>query len=388
MRQARQQRELDTVFVENPDVGIFEVFNGLSVTNDLTRPSEASFEVGNDSSFNDFIVQGMNLGALMNIWVNNRLHLSGRVEMASAPLSPENGVPMQFVVRTKLADALYASANPAVRASKGTTIKDFVLEVFSPLGYTEADFYFQQDLARDILTGKKSDGSESPVPIDDLKEEALKVNPPETIYAAADRILKRHGLMLWDAPDGKIIIGAPNDDQYPAYSFFMNTDQKGRQRNNVLNATRTRDFSQAPALLGVYGIGGKKNWRKSKVSNVQILNDVYDIQNRDGSRAFYRPVLLVNEGVKTDELAERHASRELTNRSKQVDTWDMEVDGLSYWDGSVNIPFGPDTIAEVTSELAGGPNGAYLVTKVTKSRNTQTGDTTRLTLLKRGLWVL
>lgn len=383
----RGARELDTILVENPEIGAFEVFNSLTITNDLTRPSEASFEIGDDSSYNSLITEAIRMGSPFSVWVNDRLHLTGRVELIGAPISADQGVPMNFVIRTRLADAMYASANPDIRASKGTTIRDFILSLFAPLGYTLKDFILRADLSRDILTGKSSNGQDSPIPLETIKEEQLKVNPPETIYAAADRVLRRHGLMLWDAPDGKIVIGYPNDSQDPLYTFRMFNDSRSFQ-NNILSATRSNDFSSAPSILAVMGTSGKQNWRNAKVGNIQILHAVDDIVNKDGSRPFYRPVLLLNEGLKSDGLAQRFARRELTNRSKAVDTWDIEVDGLSYWNGSELIPYGIDCVATIETSLAGGPAGAYLITSVTKVRNADNGDTTRIQLLKKGLWVL
>jgi len=385
-RQGRQPRELDTILIVNPEVGAFEIFNAVKIITDLTRPSEATFEVGNDATFNSFVNEAVRMGAPFRIWVNDRLHLTGRVEMVTAPMTAEQGTPYQFVVRTKMADSMYSSASPDVRVSKGTSIKDFVLAVYQPLGLVEADFVFSSDVSRDILTGKSSDGRDSPVAIEAIKEEQLKVNPPETIYSAVDRVLRRHGLMHWDSPDGRIVIGAPNDDQAPIYDFRSFNDSRSRQ-NNILSARRSRDFSQAPAMLGVFGTGGKKNWRKSKVGNVQTQSEVYDIVDKDGTRSFYRPVLLINEGVKTAQLAERQARREMTNRSKAIDAWQVEYDGLAFWNGSARIPFGHDTVASISTSLIGGPLGNYLVTGVEKNRTVE-GDVSTINLLKKGLFAL
>jgi hypothetical protein len=110
--------------------------------------------------------------------------------------------------------------------------------------------------------------------------------------------------------------------------------------------------------------------------------------DKDGKPSFYRPVLLINEGVKTDVLAEHFARRELTNRNKGIESWEVETDGLSYYDGNFNIEYGVDTCAEVETSLAGGPAGAYLVIRTIKTRNSTQGDTSRVSLLKKGLWTL
>jgi prophage tail gpP-like protein len=381
------QRDPDVVYVENSEVGQFDTFNSLVITNDLTRPSEAAFEVGDDGSYNALANKAIRMGAPFKVWLNGRLQLTGRIELIGSPMSADQGAPLQFTIRTKLADAMYASANPNIRATKGTTIKSFILALFEPLGYTEDDFVLNADVSRDILTGKSSSGAASPIPLEDLKEEQLKVNPPETIYAAADRVLRRHGLMLWDGPDGKIIIGYPNDTQTPIYKFRMFNDSRANQ-NNILSATRSTDFSSAATILAVMGTGKAADWRNAKVGSIQRQAAVADVFDKDGKPSFYRPVLLINEGVKTDVLAEHFARRELTNRNKGIESWEVETDGLSYYDGNFNIEYGVDTCAEVETSLAGGPAGAYLVIRTIKTRNSTQGDTSRVSLLKKGLWTL
>ncbi len=78
----------------------------------------------------------------------------------------------------------------------------------------------------------------------------------------------------------------------------------------------------------------------------------------------------------------------MTNRSKQFDTWTIKIDGLSYWNGGEIIPYGVDTVCDINTTVAGGPEGAYLVHRVTMTRDATNGDTTDITVLKRGIWSL
>lgn len=371
-------RHRDTVRIESETGGSFEIFNSLSVKNDLVGPSEAAFEVGDDGTWAE-LESLTGIGNQFKVFINDRLRLTGRVELNDIPIDAASGAVTRFSVRTKLADAMYASANPSVRV-KSTSIKEFILYLWAPLGVTESDFQFNADVSRDLMTGVSSDGTKSPVELEKLDTEGAKVRPPETIYQATDRHLQRHGLMLWDAPDGKFVIGAPDDSQRPQYNFRMYGDSR-RNQNNVLSATRSKDVSGIPGFIYVAGTGGKNEWTKSKVRGFAEQPLVEDA-------GFYRPVLIVNEGVKTDALAQRQATREMTNRSMRLDSWTIKVDGLSYWDGSNRVSYGVDTVAEVHSTVAGGPNGAYLVHSVVMSRNASEGDTTELTLIKRGIWRL
>lgn len=372
-------RYRDTVRIESDGgEGSFDIFNSFTMANDLLAPSEAAFEVGDDGTWAELEAL-TGLGRRFKVFVNDRLRLTGRVELNDIPVDAQTGAVTRFTVRTAMADAMYASANPSVKV-KSTTIKDFILALWDPLGITEEDFIFDADVSRDLMTGQASDGTKPRVQLEQIDIEQAKVNPPETIYQATDRHLRRHGLMIWDSPDGRLIIGAPDDAQLPLYHLRMYGDSR-RDENNILSAIRTKDWSGVPAVIYVAGTGGNLEWTKSKVRGYAEQRLVLDA-------GFYRPVLIVNEGVKADALAQREAEREMTNRSKRLDTWTIKVDGFSYWTGSESIPYGVDTVADIASTVAGGPNGAYLIHRVQCDRNPRDGDTCELTLLRRGIWRL
>jgi len=371
-------RYLDTVYIESDTGGKFDIFNSLSIVNDYLAPSEAAFEVGDDGTWAE-LEDITGLGKKFKVFVNDRLRLTGRVELNDIPIDASQGAVTRFTVRTLMADAMYAAAMPNVKV-KSTSIKDFIISLWLPLGIKESDFMFLADVSRDLMTGISSDGSHSPVELDKLNEEQAKVNPPETIFQATERHLQRHGLMIWDAPDGKVVIGYPDDKQRPIYTFRMFGDSR-RNQNNILTMQRAKDWSGVPGFIYMAGTGGNKDWTKSKVRGFAYQQEVLN-------SGFYRPVIIVNEGLKNDKMAQMQADLEMANRIKRMDVWTVTVDGLSYWDGSDRIQYAFDTVAEVFSTAAGGPNGAYLVTRVQLNRNVGEGDTAELTLLKRGLWKL
>jgi prophage tail gpP-like protein len=186
--------------------------------------------------------------------------------------------------------------------------------------------------------------------------------------------------MLWDSPDGRLVVGEPDDEQRPLYSFRMYGDSR-RNQNNILSASRAKDWSGVPSTIFVAGTGHKQGWSKAQVRGFAQQAELI-------AAGLYRPVLIINEGLKNDANALSQAQREMTGRIQRMDTWTIKVDGLSYWDGSQRIPYGVDTVCEIDSTAAGGPSGAYLVHRVSMSRSANDGDTTELTVLKRGLWRL
>jgi prophage tail gpP-like protein len=370
-------RNRDTVRAEAVGVGTLDRFTSFSIASDLGGPSEANFEIGDDGTWGA-LESYVKPGTLYRVFVNNALRLTGRVEVDTIPIDLQGSV-VQFTVRTKLADAWYASADPRTKTN-GVTIKQFILALFAPLGYVESDFIFDADVSRNLMTGTSRTSPKPAADLEPLKEEQAKVNPPETIFQAADRHLRRHGMMLWDAPNGKIVIGAPDDGQQPLYYFRSMFGSAGRA-NNLLSATYVNDISEAATVLGVYGAGGKAGFQQTKVRGVVEDADLI-------AAGFYRPVLIIAEGLKTKALAQRAANREATNRNKKRGGWDLKLDGLSWWDGNSSIAFGIDTVCDVRTSAAGGPSGAYLVTRVESTRDPNQGDMTRLVVLKKGLWVL
>ncbi len=391
-------RKPDVLRIEAEGVGTFERFTSFAVAFDLTQPSEANFELGDDGSWSD-LERYIAHGTKYQVFINGTLNLTGRVEVQDVPTDLEGSV-VRFSVRTKLADAAFASADPKTRVT-GVTLKEFLIELYKPLGFTAADFVFDPNTARNLMTGINRTSPKPPTNFEATQQEKAKVKPPETIFQAADRHLKRFGLMHWDSPDGKIVVGAPDDTTEPLYRFRLMQGRNGRE-NNLLSANRIRDWSEIPTAVTVFGgaSGGSLNQlsaadvdfgAKAKTqTSVQAVRPIKSF-TRDldvAGAGFYRPVIIINNGYSTVALAQRAANRELTNRSKKKQVWDLTSDGLSYWDGNRSIPYGIDTVCDITTSVAGGPAGPHLIHRVELSRDPNGGDKVHLLALQKGLWSL
>lgn len=374
-------RPNDTVVIEADTGAGFDFLvdraTSFEITNDLLQPAQCLVEIGDDGTWNA-ATDAMRTGNKFAVSVNGQRRLSGRMIAKRMPLSVDTGATAQLTIRTSMADAAYASCSPSINIRKGT-LKDALLQAYEPLGLVESDFIFDADLAVDIMTGKGT-GARA-VSLDDIKEDQAKVSPPESIYAFVERHLNRFHLSHWDAVDGRIVVGAPNDEQAPMYSLRSLTGPAG-QFNNVVRAERIEDYEGVPSILGVFGAGGGKSYAKAKVS----ASETDDALTEAG---IYRPVLVIDESVKTQGQAESRVAREMSIRSRQRDAWRLELDGLSHWDGQVAIPWGIDTVADVQCDLASGPaSGSYLVTRCTLRGDAESGFTTSLDLVAKGIWRL
>jgi prophage tail gpP-like protein len=250
-----------------------------------------------------------------------------------------------------------------------------------PLGFTESDFVLSPYLSRDLITGLDSRGRGAPgrTDLEPIKVDQAKVQNSESIYDAADRHLRRHSLIHWDSPDGKIVVGSPNDTQEPSY-FFRYRRTGDTHLNNVLSATRGQDLSGIPSTVVVHGRGGKPGRTKQPITGFAKDDDVY--------RNFHRPVIIVADGIRQQALAEAAARRELSARSKNKDIFSIETDGLSFWNGYRNVDFAIDTVCSIDSDVVGLSGEPYFIPRVTLRRDANGGDTTSITALKKGVWIL
>lgn len=366
----------------NGEPGRFEMnfkdWTSFSMTSSMVQPAELSLELGDDTGW-DRLQDLVQLGAEFACFVGDRPRMAGRVEAVSAPSSAGGSSTQQVVIRTKLSDAVFASAPQGMRLARAT-IKDFIVAAYSAIGFTEDDFDFQGDVSRDLMTGVDSRGKRPPPAFETLTIEDAKVMTTESVFAAVDRHLRRHGLLHWDGPDGRIVVAAPDDQQDPAYRLRSRRPPNARA-NNICEISRDFDVSTAPTQLGMFGKTGGGNFTKAKVGSV--------IQNTDLVRAgFRRAVIFIDESLKNKAQTLHRASREFSARSRGLERLNVKVDGLQYREGNALLPWTPDTTVDVTAEQLGGALGTYYLESVTFSRNASQGDTTMLSLVKQGAWVL
>jgi prophage tail gpP-like protein len=354
----------------------------FEIATDLLSPSAARFELGDDGTW-EALRPYTSIGSRMVVSVNGYARLVGRLLTRNLAVSAGSGGTVQVVVRTRLADAMFTAVDPKIGV-KNTTIFDIIIAAFKQMGLTQADFLFDANVAREVLTGRTS--SMKPAPeVRSLTEEEARPHPPETIYGFVDRHLSRFGLMMWDAPDGRIIIGAPDDTQNPLYLMACLKGNAARA-NNLLSATKTEDFEEVPRDLWIFGVGGGRDQQRARVKFVATDSTLFALNQKSGFGD--RTAFVIDESIRTQAQAEARARREMMRRSLQKDTWVLETDGFGYWSGSEEYPYMVDVVADVQIDIAGAASGPYLAYQCLMRGNAQDGMTTRLTVAGKGIWVL
>lgn len=375
-------RPPDVVTIES-DAGSFDAFESLSIVNDIEGLTEATFAFGDESSW-EALEQIIAPGEPFSVLVNGRPRMAGRAEVNDYSATVASGFLVTLTCRTKLADARYRSAEPTVRVAK-TSIKDYILALYAPLGYVESDFQFSEATARDLMTGK-SQGGKDAVDLAPLQAEQAKVNPPETTYDAAERHLKRHHMTHWDGPDGKILVGAPDDTQAPLYRAICKKAGPASKGNNCGAIHRIRDWSEVAGDIAVFGTTPGREIAKTALRGAAVDLDLAAVFAKTGH--FSRPVIIPSEQAKTLDAATAIAARELSARKRRKDVWELTLDGWSYWDGNEAVVYAHNTVIDVDVEGGGASaRGSYLVHRVQLTYN-ESGLVTQLTAVAPGVWAI
>lgn len=375
-------RPVDAIEIQT-DSGRFDRFASIELLWDLFDSATATFTIGDDSTWKS-VEKIVAPGQVFRVYCNGFLQFTGRAEVDEVPVEASSGTIVTVTCRTKLSDARYASADPKTRF-QNTSVKDFVLKLFEPLGYLASDFQFAPAADVDLVTGKSKGGGAPPTDLEPLKFDQAKVNPPETIFEAATKHLKRHHMMIWDAADGRICVGRPDDTQDPRYRFLCKRGSASGG-NNLLGARRIIDWSEVCSDLTVFGGSPGKDVTKTSIRGVATDLDLLNVAANNGH--FKRPVILPVEGVKTADQAAAHAQRELAARSRRKDAWEFETDGWSYWDGSSLTNYAINATCDVDVETVGGvANGRYLITRVARSLKHDAGATSSIAVVAPGILV-
>lgn len=367
------------------DGAVFDRFNGAEVVRSIVRPSEFSFELGDETSYLD-LAELVATGAEFDVAINGRPMIRGRVYYRESPLDASQSSTLRCVVRTRLADMASGTVDSRIKVQK-LSIRDLVLRALAPHGFAEADVDFRGDVSRDVMTGKPARGGKPAKDLAPLKIEAAAPQVGEFTLPFLQRHLRRFGLMIWDGPDGRIVVAEPDDEQDSIYEFRCFRGAEG-QSNNLLRVARVEDVTGVPTSLTVFGYGGGLDYQRSKVSSLVSNQPLIDAGFAlPGERTVgYRPTVIVDDGVRTAEHARRTAYREFSERTRRSDVVTIETD--RYSDADDGAVYSIDTCAEVYVEALGGAVGKYYVEEVTYRVSTDSARRCALSMVRSGSWVL
>jgi hypothetical protein len=375
------KRPLDIITLSTP-LGTCQLFKNVEVSQDFHEVANLTIGLGDDGSW-DKISKIVHPGRPAQLSLNGRLQFTGRFEENESEGEARSGAEAHLVCRTKMSDAHYASADPATKYSD-VSIGTFLITLFAPLGYTKKDFLLDADADANLMTGERI-GKKPPVDLEPLLEGKAKVQPGETILDCATRHVKRHHLFMWDAADGRIAVGRANDTQAPTFRFICKRGARS-DGNNILGFKRIVDWSETPSEVHVFGSTPGDDDDPIPIIGKAVSPDLASAGS--GPEGFHRILRIPIEGLRTTGKAQAQAVRELANRSKRVDGWEVRADGWTQWQSPKSVPFALNTTADVDIDAIGTSGaGRYLIYRVVRKLGSKDSSSTRLWLVRPGIFV-
>jgi prophage tail gpP-like protein len=375
----------DSISITTTNGKAFDRWTSFEILNSIMRSAESSFEIGDDGSWEDFSELAA-LGTDVAVLLNGKPRMKGKVEMLNSPLNISQSSVFRFVVRTIMADLEVQTADPRIRFDSGNnasvTIADLVNKTLKLAGVDLSRVIFTNNPTRNLMTGARAKGAKPDPSLEPLTIQQAAVQPGETVKCFLERHLRRHGLMIFDGPSGEIIISAPDDQQDSLYRFVCFRGAGADNRNNNLKEIeRNQDATGAASSIVVLGVGGGKDAMRQKLAGFQI-NPVIT------AAGFNRAVYVVDEGVKTKELAARTAARLMSETLRRQDAITLAVDGLSYQDGKNRIAYANDTTCDLVLDTLGGAVGKFYVESVALRVSASEGSLAQLSVVNQGTWAL
>lgn len=374
----------DVISITTANGKAFDRWTSFETLNSIVRSSEASFEIGDDGSWKDFS-QIAAVGVEIFVLLNGMPRMKGRVELLNSPLNVAQSSVMRFAVRTVMADLEIQTADPRIRFdtanNASTTIGDLVNQTLTLAGVDADVIIFGNNASRKVMTGQRGKGTKPDPSLEPLTIQQAAVQPGETVKVFLDRHLRRHGLLMFDGPEGEIVISAPDDAQQELYYFHCQRTGAVTNSNNFTDNDRTQDASGAPSEIWVLGYGGGKDAMRSKLGAFQRNPTLFDA-------GFLRRTIMVDEGVKTKELASRTAARMMSETLRRQDSITIVTDGLTHRYANVKIPYCPDTTSSLVVDTMGGAIGKFYVESVAMRCTVDEGNKSQLSLVRAGTWAL
>lgn len=207
------------------------------------------------------LVRGLELQPV-ELYVDGNLQAVGRVEVTT--VGGTDGLAIQCQGRDYICDMVECNVDPAVSINDKMKLEQAVKLAAKAVGVTDVTY----DAAR--WRNQRAGGQiQTPVPQWSFQEAPLKdykVNPGEGIYEFLARMCVRFGATIQPTLQrDTVLLSAPDYVQEAAYSITRSFSNPGSTKNNVLNATATRDYTKFPTVVLVSGkaSGGPGQTRKA-----------------------------------------------------------------------------------------------------------------------------
>lgn len=208
-------------------------------------------------------------------------------------------------------------------------------------------------------------GGQTGSDVERLRLAEAKPGVGETVWDYLDRHCRRFGVMPWIDAEGRLVISSPDYDQEPMFQLRRSLDP-GPGGNNILAGGFVEDVGTLSSECTVYGRSFGSDASRSPFSATE----------RNSRQPIYRPLVLADRTVRSDDEARRRALRELNRQNEGAFVLTYEVHGH----GQGSLVWAQDTTVDVVDEAI-GVEGIFYVTSRELTGNGKDGARTKLRLV-------
>ena len=213
----------------------------------------------------------------------------------------------------------------------------------------------------------------TPGDVERLTTRQAKPRAGETVWAFLERHAHRLGLMMWMAPDGKLVVGSPNYTQPPLYRLIRRFVNRPEDPNTILSGGATENAADRYSEVKVYGRKRGKDVERSQFVAVETDDEV----------PYVRRLVIHDNSVTSEDEAARRAKREL-HRAKANGT---QLQYSVPYHGQGAFRWAIDAQAFVDDEWS-GIRGTFYITDRRFTRDRSRGPMTSVQLVPSGAILL
>jgi hypothetical protein len=334
--------------------------------------------------YRDLLVKGR----IVTLFINEVNQGGYLITTVRKTISPSGGVVYDFECKSPLCTPYEGSVDPDLKVSTqtDTPVTTVVLEALNPYGFDR----ISGDGAASVgaLTGKPVNGGKAALPVDTLTHQEAHAEEGQTAYAFASRIFARVGVCLRMAPDGQLLLGAPDYDQNASYALVQDPERKqqGDYFTGEIEITTTNDgqFSECRVRGQADDKSGQKSAGRPDVTvTAADVNPTRPAYQSDGGAA-YKPLIIRDKHSRDRKRCESVGKLALGTRAKDAFTISGAVDGFVAKTGAI---WQVNTTVDVYIAEEGIREKMWIMERV-MTQDLRGGQQTRLRVLPLGAYVL
>lgn len=356
----------------------------FSLRDTYTDPlAELTFQAAPTRQNRDFYPELLRKGTLVTIFVDEKNQGGYLITRVRTTIGKGGGVVYDITCKTPLCTPYEGSVDPDLQISTqtDTPVVEVVLKALAPYGFDRISG--DGAAAASALTGKGIKGANAPIPVSVLKQSEAHAQEGETAYQFAARIFSRLAVCLRMAPDGQLLLGAPDYDQQASYALVQDPSRETAgdyfTGDIVIEDTNDGQFSEC-RVRGQRdeSAGSTQTARPDVTVKATDINKYYPAYL--GEQAGYKPKILRDKNARDVNRCKVVAQLALGLPAKDAYTITGEVDGFKAKTGAL---WQVNTTVDVFIDADGIREKMWILER-TFTQDKSGGQRTKIKLLRLG----